>query len=207
VAVASGLVLGLWRLRWSRADVGRIALASVAVLGLAYTLNSWALNFPYPFPLPGRDGQGTILRQRLSEFGGEAAATSRIRLFQALIPVIGRQPIIGSGFGTTVTYRSDDPRQQQSPNRGVYTTYAFELGYLDMAVKIGLLGVAIWLILMSRILTALLQPLDPLSLGFAVGLIALATVHLTTPYLNHPLGIGFVLLALAVGAWRHRTPA
>ncbi|MBI4426434.1 MAG: O-antigen ligase family protein [Candidatus Kerfeldbacteria bacterium] len=207
VAAVSLLVLGWRQLRWSVAQAVRIVLASFAVVAVAYTLNSWALNFPYPFPLPGSGGQGTILRQRLTEFGGEAAATSRITLFKALIPVIGRQPIIGSGFGTVVTYRSDDPRQQQSPSRGIYTTDAFELGYLDMAVKIGLLGVAFFLVLLSRMLAMLLQRLDPLSLGFAVGLIALATVHLTTPYLNHPLGIGFLLLALTVAAWRNRTTA
>ena len=35
------------------------------------------------------------------------------------------------------------------------------------------------------------------NLGILSGLVALAVLNVTTPYLNHPLGIGYLILALA----------
>ncbi len=191
------LIIGIRWFRWRMGDVVRIGSVSMAVIGVALTLNSWALNFPYPFPPPGQEGKTNIISQRLSEFGSEAAATSRITLARALLPVIAQSPIIGYGFGKTVTYQSDDPRQVQSPTQGRFTTYAFELGYLDVALKVGLLGLLVLLGVLFQTLRVLIARPSLVNFGLAVGLVTLATVHVTTPYLNHPLGIGFLLLALA----------
>ena len=36
--------------------------------------------------------------------------------------------------------------------------------------------------------------------GLLLSLIAVFTLHLTTPYLNHPLGLGFILISLCAFA-------
>lgn len=207
IALVVASVVGTRWFRWNVRDLAGIAGISLAVLGVAYTLNSWALNFPYPFPLPGQDGKANVITQRFSEFGSEAAATSRLTLARALIPVIAKSPLIGYGFGKTITYQSDDPRQIQSPTHGRFTTYAFELGYFDIALKVGVLGLIVLLGLLWQTLRALAERPSPVSFGFVVGVIALAAIHATTPYLNHPLGIGFLLLAFVVINLRERNVA
>lgn len=207
IAVVAAAAVGWWRYRWSARTWARIAGVSFAIFFVAYTLNSWALNFPYPYALPGLPGRGDAIRERLTTIGGEAAVSSRQAQFKALLPAIKERPLFGSGFGTTLTYQSRDPRQTQSANRGIYTTYAFELAYLDFALKVGLVGLLIYLGLLLTILKHLTREFNPLTFGLAVGLVALMSVHLTTPYLNHPLGIGFVLLALtAAGRGRSSAP-
>lgn len=116
---------------------------------------------------------------------GEAASSSRMNQLKPLLQEISQHPVIGSGFGTTVTYISDDPRIL-----GNYTTYAFEWGYLDMILKFGILGTLIYLILIFKIL----KKLFVINVGFALALIALLVTNIFSPYLNHPLGIGFVIL-------------
>ncbi|MBI4089883.1 MAG: O-antigen ligase family protein [Candidatus Kerfeldbacteria bacterium] len=201
--VGAGVVV--WRrYHWATREWVSVGVASALVLFAAYTLNSWALNFPYPYPLPGAPGRGDAIRERLTTISGEAAVSSRQQQFRALLPAIEQHPLFGSGFGTAVTYRSQDPRQTQLPSQGIYTTYAFELAYLDLALKVGLVGLLVYLGLLATTLRQLVRSINPLTFGLAVGLVALLGVHLTTPYLNHPLGIGFVLLAFAAIA---RLPA
>ncbi len=199
IGAAAALIAGAgvgWRwYRWNGRQLFGILGMLLLVGGLAYTLNSWALNFPYPFRFGGGRDAGSVLNQRFTDLGGESAARSRSELFRALIPVIERRPIFGYGFGKTITYQSSDPRQLQSPSHGRYTTYAFELGYLDLAVKLGLVGLAVVAGCLAGIMVALWRRRTALSYGFLVGTVALATIHLTTPYINHPLGIGFLLLA------------
>ena len=59
-----------------------------------------------------------------------------------------------------------------------------------MILKFGLLGTLIYLILVFKILKKLFK----VNLGFALALIILLIVNIFSPYLNHPLGIGFVIL-------------
>ena len=119
-----------------------------------------------------------------------------------------KHPVIGSGFGTTVTYKSVDQRLLASTAgaSGEYTTYAFEWAYLDLLLKIGLVGVFIYLLLIFKILQILWQNIlnkndyelrvtdYRLRLGIFLAFISLLAVNIFTPYLNHPLGIGFILI-------------
>ncbi len=149
------------------------------------------------------------LGQRATEI--EAAGSSRLSMLKPLLISIVNHPIIGSGFGTTVTYESLDPRiiPATAGGSGEFTTYAFEWGYLDLLLKIGLFGVFIYLLLIYKLLQTLWQQvksaisnqqsaISNLSLGLSLAIIALLAVNIFTPYLNHPLGIGFVLV---VSVW------
>jgi len=128
----------------------------------------------------------------------EAAVVSRWALLPKIMAEIKLNPITGQGFGATATYISADPRVLAKNPSGVYTTYAFEWGYLDIWLKTGLIGLAAYLWLLFLLIKEGIR-LDNkkggyLYLGLSVGLVFLVATHIFTPYLNHPLGIGFILL-------------
>lgn len=150
----------------------------------AWAMLVWALSFP-AFSLAG--GRANAVANRLNASGSADAATSRANQIQPLLKSIGNHPIIGNGFGTTVTYFSTDPR-----TKGWKTTSAFELGYLDLWLKIGLAGMVLyagWIIGIWRQIAK-----TPWAGIFIFSGLALAAVNLTSPYLNHPLGIGWLML-------------
>ncbi|MFA5954521.1 MAG: O-antigen ligase family protein [Patescibacteria group bacterium] len=155
------------------------------------------------FPFPGfSSGAHLELDERLT--ASDAAASSRWNLLAPLWHAIEQHELLGSGFGSSVTYISNDPRVRASSASGTYTTTAFEWGYLDMWLKLGLLGVAAYGVLIVTIFWGAVKTLKQAkteSFGLLFGLIAVLFVNIGSPYLNHPLGIGLILLsALVYGA-------
>lgn len=159
-------------------------------------------------PIPSSDGSFTIdsLSDRVKNVQDEAAAASRWNLLPVLAAEIVRKPLIGYGFGKTVTYVSHDPRVVLANPSGEYTTYAFEWGYLDMLVKLGLLGLFAYLLMLRELfflgmraintrVRRLRGDMPAIISGLIFGVSALLVVHVFTPYLNHPLGIGFIILS------------
>lgn len=143
-------------------------------------------------------GLGESLISRVTQ-ENEPALASR----WSLLPVLGRaifqEPILGQGFGATITYISQDPRVLALNPSGEYTTYAFEWGYLDMWLKLGFLGLSVYLLLILWLLRdawlrANTNSQNWLYLGLASGLVFLSVTNFFTPYLNHPLGIGYLVI-------------
>jgi O-antigen ligase len=148
--------------------------------------------------------------ERASLDSGEAAVASRWSLLPALWHKITLNPIFGSGFGTTVTYKSSDPRVLQSNSSGEYTTYAFEWGYLAFWLKLGLLGLIAYLLLLVKMIAAgwkKWQHRDRLAGALVLGILVLVITHFFTPYLDHPLGIGYLILAAVLLAEPEKQPA
>ena len=56
---------------------------------------------------------------------------------------------MGRGFGATVTYQTRDPRILADNGSGEYTTYAFEWGWLDIWLKLGIFGLAAYFLLIG----------------------------------------------------------
>ncbi len=192
-----GLIAGLFiyflylliyqRKRFIPQTLHLVALAAISLF-IIFTI----INLP---PSISGDSLASLISQRTTQI--EAAGSSRINMLKPLRDAIIRHPVIGSGFGTTVTYISVDPRilSITAAASGQYTTYAFEWSYLDFILKVGLFGLVIYLLLIFKILQALYINLSsPLSLGLFLALISLLALNIFTPYLNHPLGIGFILL-------------
>ena len=75
---------------------------------------------------------------------------------------------------------------------GQYTTYNFELAWLDFFLKTGIFGVVAYL----WFLWVILRQIWP-NFGLFAPVLALIAIHGFTPYLNHPLGISLLLLAVA----------
>ena len=158
-------------------------------------------------PIPSTDVSMINLKERLNYT--DPAGSSRINQLNPLLKQITRHPIIGSGFGTTVTYQSNDPRIKNELNpKGWYTTYAFEWGYLDILLKLGLVGLIAYLWFIISIIHLSWKSIinyqlsiikdKALALGLTIGLIALLTTNIFSPYLNHPLGIGYLILIAAI---------
>ena len=131
-------------------------------------------------------GQG-----RLENISSDEASASRLAEFKPLWSQIIAAPILGSGFGQKLTYQSFDPRQNKKP----YTTFSFEWGYLDMWMKMGLgflIALGGFIIATYRKFYQMYMWGDLPDFGFLMlsfALTFLLITHLTTPYLNHPIGL------------------
>ncbi len=172
---------------------GRLVAGGAAALLLGAVLIFAVINFPYPSGGP-LSFSARAFAQRTDLGDGEAAISSRWNLLGPLSKASFESPIFGQGFGRTVTYRTEDPRLVLS-GRQDYTTYAFEWGYLDILLKLGILGFFAYLWLLFSILKRGLTSRDGVKIGLSLGIIFLALIHVFTPYLNHPLGIAYIVLA------------
>ena len=159
-------------------------------------------------PLPGRpDLSESSFYKPKDDNTRELAVSSRWNLLGPMVKEIYAEPIIGSGFGETVTYVSDDPRLRAVNPSGEVTTYRFEWGYHDLWLKMGILGLFGfgWFFVTTLAVTweAIMRNDKHLWLmiGLSGGLVALYVTHAFSPYLNHPIGLGFILFLLPFFPW------
>ncbi|MAF24765.1 hypothetical protein CL634_04235 [bacterium] len=137
----------------------------------------------------------------------DAGSKSRLAQLFPLKVGISQHWLLGNGFGHEITYQSSDPRILNDNSDGKYTTSFFEWGYLDIWLKIGFLGLFIYLNFIREIVRLNLIHLRKatannrgMTIGLLAGLAALLVTNIFSPYLNHPLGIGYLLLLS--GAWQ-----
>lgn len=163
------------------------------------------------FPLPSQPDLRDAAFYRESKDDGRAVAvTSRWNLLYPMFTEIMERPMIGSGFGREVTFISDDPRVRETNPTGEWTTYRFEWGYQDIWLKMGLLGLIafVWyLIVVSRAFyySYAVHSHRWLVIGLYAGVLALFATHVFSPYLNHPIGLGFMLFVLPFFDWEGMT--
>ncbi|MFC1687732.1 O-antigen ligase family protein [Patescibacteria group bacterium] len=192
------------RLRWRLPRIGKF----LAITGVIVILDVLLLTFLINVPLPGGSGEKTsafsLVTERVSSGTEEVAIASRMNLLKPLLDKSLESPFFGSGFGETVSYETKDPRAVETTG-GMYTTFSFEWGYLDFIVKLGLLGTMvvgmffwkIWLI--GRHAYKNCESNKQLFInGLLFCYLALMLTHVSTPYLNHPLGIGYTLIIAAM---------
>ncbi len=158
----------------------------------------------FPFPnATGGFGLETFTK-RLEDLNSEAAAASRWNLLPLLENTIKQHPFMGYGFGKTVTYTSYDPRVRELNTAGTFTTFTFEWGYLDFIVKMGVGGLIAYCILLVMLFRSGLRisrehPTERVFIsGLLLGLGVLMLIHVLTPYLNHPLGIAYIIFLSCV---------
>lgn len=163
----------------------KIALKKYAELAAVIIIGILAVNLFIP-------SDASMFANRLKV--GEEAIDTRIAELAPLFLAIKTNPVFGYGFGKALTFKSFDPRVGGRD----FTAYAFEWGYLDMILKFGLLGLAAYLYFIWTIIRKLFQKFKvyPLYCLWAfASLAAVLAIHIFTPYLNHPLGIGIIVLA------------
>ncbi len=204
--VLAGVIAVPWaakRLGCSWKRFARISAAGVTLVVLALLVISFAANFPYLWNRPGGQHTLALLEERTTDTQ-EAAAGSRYALFGPLTRAALRHPVLGSGFGTAVTYATKDPHFVDVAG-GVRTTYAFEWGYLDLWLKTGILGLGVVILFLVAVVRTLFaawksSPADRWLLAWMLlSVLVLVVTHALTPYLNHPIGLFLLLLAAATG--------
>lgn len=167
----------------------RIIGTGAASLCVALFLAVLLVRLPWPQPLTTA-GFGETLAAR---FVQDAAVSNRWQQLGPLRDAIAQHPIIGSGFGAAVTYESRDPRTLAAFPDGRYTTTAFEWGYVDDLLERGIIGLVAELAFLAALLWFCWRRKGE-QRALVVGMATMAVVHATSPYLNHPLGIGVMAL-------------
>jgi len=134
--------------------------------------------------------------------GTELAASNRVSLLPPIWEKIKEKPFLGSGFGTLVAYKTFIAGTDLVEYVKVYI---YEWAYLDIAVKMGILGLFSYLFFIYVIIKNYFRRLkndnshnDFLLKGMLAGLVFLIVINITTPYINHPLGIGFLIISAAI---------
>jgi len=175
--------------------VGSISLATILSLALLAAI----VLFPYPYRV-GRVGDLTgVLSDRTTNLS-DVAISSRWNLLPPLLDEVRSSPLLGSGFGEEVTFKTDDPRARAINPDGTWTTYAFEWGWLELWLKMGLLGPLSFLLMLIGLIRGMWPYLRTdrswIGIGFIASFVMLYATHVFSPYLNHPLGLGILLLAV-----------
>ncbi|EKD75980.1 MAG: hypothetical protein ACD_43C00264G0005 [uncultured bacterium] len=210
--LATIVILGaLWGYQWiisvqHRKHVWLAILSTGLGFILAYGLILAVVNIPI-----GGAGSGvsasSLLTDRTDNPLNDVGGGSRLALLKPLLQKNLEHPFTGMGFGTTVTYATKDLRALAANPNGLYTTFAFEWGYLDLWLKLGLIGLVTYLLLLCIIVIRTVSQAKQItedtfaemalySMGF--GTVAVMIIHVLTPYLNHPLGLGWLILACVV---------
>jgi len=153
-------------------------------------------------PIPERpDLKDASFYETSASIGRAAAVSSRWSLLDPLMSAVQEAPLFGSGFGKEVTFITDDPRAREQSETGEWTTYRFEWGWIDIWLKMGLLGLIAYgwyflVMLQVGAYTARKHGHPWLPVGLIAGLVALYVAHIFTPLLNHPIGIMYMLILM-----------
>ncbi len=214
--LASSLISGFSRSFWL-ATLSILLILSIfffiklgfkkSIIYLSFSLASLVIGFSLilgvvNLPLPDSEARFNLgsLSDRADIKTEEAALSSRWSLLSVMGEDIRENVFLGRGFGARLEYESSDPRALERDPEGIHSTYRFEWGWLDIYLKLGLLGFLFYIYLIFRILkhslNNFLKQSEPIYLALSASIIALSVVHFFTPYLNHPLGIGFLILAI-----------
>ncbi len=129
----------------------------------------------------------------------EPASFTRQEELKPMLLEIIKKPFLGWGFGKTVEFMTRDPRaltmlpQCVGKESCLYTTYAFEWGYLDLWLKLGLFGLVS---LFGILYTLFRKGWRELKKGGWIlsSLAAVVVTNIFSPYLNHPLGLGILII-------------
>lgn len=170
--------LALWYVRTQFTAVAKtkgivvalVVLSTLVIMGIGSTL-AWI-----------HGGAPSIQKEIFT--AGEPGVQNRVAQAGPMWKQITSAPVLGSGFGTAITYESTDLRVQ-----GQLRTAALELGWLDMWMEMGIVGVLVFL----ACLVIVFRGAEPWAI---CAMISLCTVHLVSPFLNHPVGFAAVLLLL-----------
>jgi len=196
----AGIVLVFIYFAWQKTGFKkmlRAGLVFISVFAAGALFFLLIVKFPYPEPIGGFN-TADIFSKRAGEISGEAAVSSRWSLLPVLWNQIKKSPVSGQGFGANVTYISNDPRVRESSPTGEYTTFAFEWGWLDIWLKLGVLGMLAYLVLLGAVLKAIVMLKEnKIIISLGIGLATIIVINAFSPYFNHPLGIGYLIIVAA----------
>lgn len=180
---------------WTLREAGRFVPVKILIILTSISILWITISFPVP-PPANVAVFGSILKERTTDVD-DSAISSRWNLLPEMLSVMKQSPILGSGFGTQVAFESDDPRVRAIYPDGKWRTYSFEWGWLDAWLKMGILGPIslLWIgwTMARGLYNNMLKENGWISLGLLCSLVALYATHVFSPYLNHPIGLGFLV--------------
>lgn len=171
--------------------------ALTAVMGVALLL----VVALFPVPDPSLAGGSLIdsLKDRTTEIG-DAGISSRWKLLTPMLNTIFESPLVGHGFGKAVTFQTDDPRIRAINPDGTWSTTSMEWGWLELWIKMGIFGPIGFLYaayeLIKRLWVYCWTEQAWIGLALVTGLIFIYGTHFFSPYLNHPIGLGYLLFLI-----------
>ncbi len=190
----------LFLILWIKFGFGKM-IKSITTTILSFIIGFLLVFLVIKFPWPNSTAEFDLssLSERADIRTEESAVSSRWALLDVMKNDIFDNFLLGRGFGARLEYQSSDPRVLEKSADGIYSTYAFEWGWFDIWLKLGILGVLVYLFLLFVIMkdfwNNFVRSNNFIYLGLGLGLISLIIVNFFTPYLNHPLGIGFLILS------------
>jgi len=175
---------------------GRAVWSGVAATFLAAILLIGVVLFPLPYRVGSVGDLTGLFSERATDLS-DVAISSRWNLLPPLLEEITSTPFFGAGFGEEVTFKTDDPRARAINPDGTWTTYALEWGWLELWLKMGVLGPIAFFALFVGLARGLWPYMKTdqswIAIAFLSSLVMLYATHAFSPYLNHPLGIGMLL--------------
>jgi hypothetical protein len=200
-AIAAALVfVGLYTQRPNRpvSILENIGWTFLAKLG-AFLLILAVISFPIPSGTGSLSSYSDTVSKRASQ-SEDVAVASRWNLLNPMWATISEKPVSGHGFGKIVAYDSDDPRAEKQGSETVWRTFAFEWGWMDVWLKMGIPGLVgfgwLFYILARDLFEQISEPGGWLSIGLLSGIVLVYATHMFSPYLNHPLGLGVLLFTV-----------
>ncbi len=186
------------------AKLGTLFKTTIVVLACGALLLVLAAVFPLPATVQDASAWNAYGGRFLN--ASDAAVSSRWNMIAPLQDGIAASPFAGSGFGAQITYQSDDPRMHDLYPGGKVTTGAIEWQYLEIWLKMGLLGLVAVLWLWWRTGLFFWKTLETtrgsdrlIAAGLMLSFLAFIVANIFTPYANHPLGwvfLTFVIVGL-----------
>lgn len=191
-------VWSLWQNMWSTKKAIEWARSGMLATAAMLTVFVLVANFPLP---PKPDLSRATFYETSKDVNRDVAVASRWSMLNPLHEAISQNIMFGSGFGKTVAFTTQDPRTIGLEEANQIETYRFEWGYQDIVLKMGLFGLALMLYLYGSLLKIEQiknKDIPWIELGGILGVMMMLGTNIFTPYLNHPLGIGVLLVALIV---------
>jgi len=143
------------------------------------------------------------LRERMKSItspDSELSASVRLNILPRLLEKIKEKPIFGYGLGSTISYLN--PLSQKED-----ITFHIDWGYLEIWLELGLLGLILYLFILSIVFYQGRQLFKKaqgnigrqrLLIGLGAGLLSLVIATITGPYLFHALGIFYLISVIVI---------
>ncbi|MFH1767079.1 MAG: O-antigen ligase family protein [Patescibacteria group bacterium] len=184
-------------------NISKRSVTAVIIGGLSLLVSILTVVFPLP---NNPDITDAAFYSTSEDNDRDLAISSRWSLLGPMMDMIYERPVLGSGFGTEVTYVTDDPRIRDLIPDGILTTYRFEWGYQDIWLKMGILGLAAFAFYAVSLFwgiryTAKQHGHAWIVVGLGLGVMALYITHIFSPYLNHPIGLAYMLFIIPFIDW------
>jgi hypothetical protein len=181
-------------LRDAMLGIGSILMAGFIACTLIYS----TVIFPFPHTRAAGEYLSGVFGERA--IGSDVAVSSRWNLLNPMLDLVKEGPLFGNGFGQPVTFVTDDPRIRAIHPDGAWTTTSMEWGWLELWIKMGIFGPIGFVALFAYITIASTRMFKTEKAWIGVWVVGSSMfvylTHFFSPYLNHPIGIGLILVFL-----------